>query len=151
MNGKIFLDTKGTEMMNELNELIDIAKRKALLDQHSSWCAGASTYLQEIKNEVDEVIEEMPNQRLCFLEDELADVLWDYVNSLVALEKECSVSINSVLRRACKKYEERVSAIESGVDWASVKQTQKLRLTSEYQESVQNNLDTANLNSGHIE
>ncbi|CAH0536930.1 MazG nucleotide pyrophosphohydrolase domain-containing protein [Vibrio marisflavi] len=118
--------------MDELNQLIGVARRKADLDKVTSWSAGSQTYLQEIKNEVDEVVEEIEKKRLCFLEDELADVLWDYVNSLIALEQEKGVCIDSVLRRACRKYEERVSALESGIAWDNVKQKQKQRLIEEH-------------------
>lgn len=53
--------------------MIKIAKRKSEIDKDSSWSQGSSTYLVEIKKEVDEVVEEIPKDRLCYLEDELGD------------------------------------------------------------------------------
>ncbi|MGB0943425.1 MAG: MazG nucleotide pyrophosphohydrolase domain-containing protein [Marinomonas sp.] len=122
--------------MQDFEKLIKIVKRKSALDQGNTWSNGSSTYLEEIKKEVDEVIEEMPKQRDCYLEDELADVLWDYLNVLQAIEQERGISIDSVLARACHKYEERISGLESGKTWAETKQNQKLVLAKEQAESL---------------
>jgi len=122
--------------MQDFEKLIKIVKRKSALDQGNTWSNGSSTYLEEIKKEVDEVIEEMPKQRDCYLEDELADVLWDYLNVLQAIEQERGISIDSVLVRACHKYEERISGLESGKTWAEIKQNQKLVLAEEQAESL---------------
>lgn len=122
--------------MQDFEKLIKIVKRKSALDQGNTWSNGSSTYLEEIKKEVDEVIEEMPKQRDCYLEDELADVLWDYLNVLQAIEQERGISIDSVLARVCHKYEERISGLESGMTWAEIKQNQKLVLAKEQAESL---------------
>ncbi|MDN2661967.1 MazG nucleotide pyrophosphohydrolase domain-containing protein [Psychromonas sp. 14N.309.X.WAT.B.A12] len=118
--------------MQEFDKLMAIAKRKALLDEHSQWANGAETYLTEIKNEVDEVIEEMPKNRQCFLEDELGDVLWDYLNVLTALQKEMGINPTAVLKRACDKYEQRVSGLEAGKTWTDIKEEQKQALQKEF-------------------
>ena len=117
--------------MEKFEQLLSIAKRKSKFDQGSRWSDGSSTYLAEIVNEVNEVVEELPKKRLCYLEDELGDILWDYLNILCALEKEAGVNVQSVLNRACNKYEERVSGIESGKLWKDVKKKQKIALENE--------------------
>ena len=117
--------------MQHLDKLLEVAKRKSEFDKNNSWYLGSSTYLAEIKKEVDEVIEEIPKNRLCYLEDELGDVLWDYLNAILSLEKEAGVKIESVVQRACRKYEERVSAIENGISWDEVKLKQKKELEQE--------------------
>ncbi|MCL9783973.1 nucleotide pyrophosphohydrolase [Vibrio sp. S4M6] len=117
--------------MEKLAELVEISRRKAEIDKAGDWGADPILYLNEIKNEVDEVLEELPKQRLCYLEDELADVLWDYINAVIALEANGAASIDSVLERACRKYQERVSAIESGKSWESIKEKQKRALKLE--------------------
>ncbi|EMB48857.1 MazG-likeprotein [Vibrio mimicus] len=117
--------------MQHLDKLLEIAKRKSEFDKSNSWYLGSSTYLAEIKKEVDEVVEEIPKNRLCYLEDELGDVLWDYLNAILSLEKEVGVKIESVVQRACRKYEERVSAIENGISWDEVKLKQKKELEQE--------------------
>jgi len=125
--------------MKEFDKLLSIAKRKADFDVSYTWSKGSETYLTEIKNEVDEVIEEIPKSRKCYLEDELGDVLWDYLNLLTALEKEVGIDTKSVLERACHKYEERISGIEAGKKWAEVKEKQKIAL------AIEHNLSTSKL------
>ncbi|MBC7003276.1 nucleotide pyrophosphohydrolase [Photobacterium sp. BZF1] len=114
--------------MEKLETLLGLARRKADIDKTSTWSEGAKTYLSELKAEVDEVNEEIAKQRLCFLEDELGDVLWDYLNALVALEEEEGINIDNVLARACNKYHERISGIEKGESWQEIKFRQKQAL-----------------------
>ena len=118
--------------MKEFDKLLGIAKRKTVFDETSTWSNGAETYLAEIKNEVDEVIEELPKSRKCYLEDELGDILWDYLNILTALEKEVGIDTKAVLARACRKYEERISGIETGNKWSDIKEKQKIDLAVEH-------------------
>ena len=118
--------------MKEFDNLLEIAKRKAKFDECNTWSKGSETYLAEIKNEVDEVIEEIPKSRQCYLEDELGDVLWDYLNILAALEKEMGIDTKAVLARACRKYEERISGIETGKKWSDIKEKQKTDLEIEH-------------------
>lgn len=118
--------------MKEFDKLLEIARRKFEFDKNNTWYSGSVTYLSEIKKEIDEVLEEIPNNRICYLEDELADVLWDYLNAVLSLEKEIGVNAKSIIKRASEKYEERISAIENGVSWDSVKRKQKLNLEQEY-------------------
>ncbi|PWJ43006.1 MazG nucleotide pyrophosphohydrolase domain-containing protein [Sediminitomix flava] len=117
--------------MEQFEKLLHIAQRKSIIDQNSDWSNGSSTYLEEIKKEVEEVLEEIPKNRDCYLEDELGDILWDYMNILLAMEKERGIKLTAVLERACKKYEERILGIESGKSWAEVKEKQKIDLAEE--------------------
>ena len=129
--------TKGKQLfyeisfMKDFEILLEIAKRKAKIDTNNNWFFGSQTYLSEIKKEIDEVNTELSQNRICYLEDELGDVLWDYINALVALEKERGISVENVLGRACKKYEERIRGIENGELWNDVKKRQKIALAEE--------------------
>ena len=118
--------------MKEFDELLAIAKRKTNFDENHTWSNGSKTYLTAIKSEVDEVLEEIPKSRQCYLEDELSDILWNYLNVLTNLEKETGIEPKAVLIRACHKYEERVSGIESGIKWVEVKEKQKIALAIEH-------------------
>ena len=122
--------------MKTFETLLAIGKRKAVFDQNNSWFNGASTYLDAIKKEVDEVIEEIPKSRTNYLEDELADVLWNTLNALMALEQEAGISANNVLERACQKYEQRMTGIEAGVSWDEIKNEQKQALAAEHQVNI---------------
>lgn len=115
--------------------LFNIARRKKEYDVDNSWAEGSQTYLNEIRKELIEVEEELTEERNCYLEDELGDVLWDYLNILLMLEKERNIKTASVLSRACKKYEARISAIERGQSWDSIKETQKKELAREHEEA----------------
>ncbi|EHK9047303.1 nucleotide pyrophosphohydrolase [Vibrio vulnificus] len=121
--------------MKDFEQLLEVVQRKAKYDQSNSWYLGPHTYLNELKKEVDEVFDEIPRERTCYLEDELADVLWDYLNAIVALEKESEIRLDSILHRAYIKYSQRVTAIESGTDWADIKEVQKQALEQEYAQS----------------
>ena len=74
--------------MKKFDELYAIATRKSQYDQTNTWFKGVETYLEAIGKEVDEVREEIREDRLCHLEDELGDVLWNYLNVLKALARE---------------------------------------------------------------
>ncbi len=121
--------------MKEFDELLSIAKRKSEFDLTNTWFKGVETYLVAIGKEVEEVREEIAEDRLCHLEDELGDVLWNYLNVLKALEREKGIDPKKVLGRACSKYEERVSAIESGRSWEAVKKAQKHALQQEHEKA----------------
>ncbi|MCA0936315.1 nucleotide pyrophosphohydrolase [Vibrio alginolyticus] len=117
--------------MKEFDELLLIAARKSEFDLTNTWFKGVETYLVAIGKEVEEVREEIAEERLCYLEDELGDVLWNYLNVLKVLEREKGIDPQKVLYRACQKYEQRVSAIESGSSWETVKSEQKSALSAE--------------------
>ncbi|MCE2595970.1 hypothetical protein K6Y31_14245 [Motilimonas cestriensis] len=122
--------------MKSFDALLELAKRKSDFDQDNAWFKGSSTYLDAIKKEVDEVIEEIPKSRTNYLEDELADVLWNTLNALMALEQEAGISANNVLERACQKYEQRMTGIEAGVNWDDIKNEQKQALAAEHQVNI---------------
>lgn len=90
--------------MGNFEKLLEIARRKSAFDQTNTWYSGSETYLSELRAEIDEVVEEIPKNRTCYLEDELGDVLWDYLNTVLALEKESGITVESVLIRAFHKY-----------------------------------------------
>ncbi|MGF1780475.1 MazG nucleotide pyrophosphohydrolase domain-containing protein [Vibrio fluvialis] len=115
------METLTQALGSNVEALLAIAQRKSDIDQSSDWFQGAQTYLHEIQSELQEV------------EEELGDVLWDYLNLLLALEKESEIKLESVIARACKKYEQRISAIEQGIRWDEVKAQQKVALQTEQQ------------------
>ena len=115
-----------------LNALLDLVRKKNALDTNSDWSNTSDTYLSEIKKEVDEVAEEIRLGRQCYLEDELGDVLWDYLNLLVSLEQEDKIVLGKVFERARTKYQQRIDGIASGKTWGEVKAEQKGALAREW-------------------
>lgn len=122
----------------DIETLLNIAKRKNEYDINNPWSNGSKTYLDEIKKEINEVIEELNNNRNCYLEEELGDVLWDYLSIIINLEKERNISLSSIITRACKKYDERISGIENGIEWDQIKKEQKMRLAEEQKKIDEN-------------
>jgi NTP pyrophosphatase (non-canonical NTP hydrolase) len=114
-----------------ISKLFALVESKIELDENADWSEGRGTYFQELKKEIDEVSDELDSDRQCYLEDELGDVFWDYLNLLQNLEAEGKILTEKVFERASKKYEERLTAISSGSSWTSIKAKQKLELETE--------------------
>jgi NTP pyrophosphatase (non-canonical NTP hydrolase) len=87
-----------------IDALYALVERKNLIDQKATWSNGSSTYLEEIRNELEEVRAEIGQNRGPALEEELGDVLWDFLNLVRCLEAEESISLEAVLSRAEQKY-----------------------------------------------
>ena len=80
-----------------LIELLDVVKAKNSIDQNSSWSNGSETYLRGIGLELGEVTEELKLDRQGYLEEELGDVFWDYLNLLLCLEQEGRINLSGYL------------------------------------------------------
>lgn len=119
-----------------LIELLTLAKAKSLIDQKSGWATGAETYLDALAEEVGEVKEELYSNRACYLEDELADLLWNYLNALQILENQQKLSIDHVFARACTKYRQRIEGIQGGQRWVDIKVQQKEQLAQEHRDTL---------------
>lgn len=123
---------ENAQTLGHFSSLFDIARRKAKYDNTNTWYRGSETYFDALYQELEEVGEEITQTRLCYLEDELGDVLWNYLNLLMALEKEQGIDPTSVLSRAVNKYQQRVNTIENNGSWADVKAEQKRKLQQEF-------------------
>lgn len=130
---------ENAQTLGHFSSLFDIARRKAKYDNTNTWYKGSETYFDALYQELEEVGEEITQTRLCYLEDELGDVLWNYLNLLMALEKEQGIDPTSVLSRAVNKYHQRVTTIENNGSWADVKAEQKLRLQQEFLGAINEN------------
>ncbi|WP_206017524.1 MazG nucleotide pyrophosphohydrolase domain-containing protein [Pseudoalteromonas sp. 31A1] len=119
----------------QIKKLNEIAKVKVNKDLKGTWSEGSITYLNGIYDELEEVTEELNSGRQCYLEDELGDVLWDYLCMIQHLELEEKVLVNKVFDRVVKKYSERVITLEEGETWGDVKARQKTKLQSEFNET----------------
>ena len=81
-------------------------------------------YLQGLRDELWEVEVEIKDNNLVYLEDELWDILRDYMNLLYILE--------NVFQRSFEKYWERVSDKEKWILRKETKDRQKRKLKKEY-------------------
>ncbi len=121
-----------TESGDLLEQLQLIARQKAQRDLQGSWFKGSTTYLDALQDEIAEVKDELCLNRQCFLEDELGDLLWNFVCTLEHLERERRISKTAVFRRAKKKYAERVTERSVGESWEEIKIRQKRELLIEF-------------------
>ncbi len=121
-----------------LDELERIAEVKSRRDLEGTWFEGSDTYLEAMIEEVGEVRAEIASNHQCFLEDELGDLLWNFVCVLQHLELEKKIDKRMVYQRAVKKYKERVSERKPGESWDSVKKRQKLKLEQELAQEANN-------------
>ncbi|MDI3325875.1 MazG nucleotide pyrophosphohydrolase domain-containing protein [Pontibacterium granulatum] len=119
-----------------LIELLALTKAKSLIDQESGWATGAETYLDALAEEIGEVKDELYSSRACSLEDELADLLWNYLNALQILENQQKISIGHVFERASTKYRQRIEGIQAGQLWVDIKEQQKQQLAQEHRDTL---------------
>ena len=128
--------------MQEINELINLAKQKHQIDlkRDAVKHIDPNWLLNQLTSEIEEVKEEIKPSNLPYLEDELADILWNWMMLVELLQgKEYVGSHEAIIKRAIKKYEERVSPL-NGDDadktiWDKVKARQKLELAEELRRS----------------
>jgi NTP pyrophosphatase (non-canonical NTP hydrolase) len=120
---------------DDITQLLNVVKAKIERDQKGTWSEGSNTYYKAMFDELAEVEAEIVSNRRCFLEDELGDVLWVLMCLLRNLEVEDKINMERVFKRALNKYEERVTGINAGKDWADIKQKQKNELEEELSSS----------------
>lgn len=108
-----------------------VAQKTFPWKDYSDWL-NHNIYLPGIKNEVDEVIPEIKKNNSVYLEDELWDIFWTYINLLHCLELEGYISKEKVFERAYAKYNERISWLEDGILWDDIKLKQKAELKKEH-------------------
>jgi len=119
------------EILSNFEKLILLSKEKEKFDKKHIWSEGSKTFTEELKKEIEEVIVEYNNEKQIYLEDELGDVLWDYLNLLVNLEVENKIDLKRVFTRANKKFSQRVSGINYNSNWNEIKKKQKEELKIE--------------------
>ncbi len=98
---------------------------------------GARFFFDVLSGEVDEALLEFKKDLSnIFLEDELSDILWDFIMLITLLKEEGHIeSVENVFKRAVVKYAERINAIVDIEDekellykWRSIKQQQQQHL-----------------------
>ncbi len=118
-----------TELFEKIKEL---AESKCVRDANLKWSKGSQTYIEELKKEIDEVQVELDANKQVYLEDELGDIFWDYMNILVNLVKEEKIeSVQTIFERCEKKYSQRIHAIQTNISWDEIKAEQKKELLIE--------------------
>lgn len=89
-------------------------------------------YLDWLINEIEEVKQEIKKDNSIFLEDELWDVLWVYLNLIYFLDKEWYIDHKNVFKRSLNKFAWRFDWIYSWITWWETKKKQKEELKKEH-------------------
>ena len=124
--------------MEEMKKLIALVAHKHQIDlkraepkyMDSDWL------LQAMRDEIDEVKEEIKPNNKAHLEDELSDILWGWLSLIENLKDEGYVgSHEAIIQRGLKKYEERILSLygdeRDHAIWREVKAKQKVALEKE--------------------
>ena len=130
-----------------LQKLIDIVQKKYKIDQTQEWYKGSKTYFDWLIDETKEVEDELKDNNKVYLEDELWDILWVYLNMIEGLKDEWKIdSLESILQRAEKKFWERIDTISGwetqkirSAAWKRVKDKQKAENKTEHEKLYSNN------------
>jgi len=117
----------------DLSKIVALVKERKLTGG-SAMPQNSTAFLSGLADEVEEVAQELSMNRKPHLEDELGDILWDYLHLLYSLELEGKVEVSSVIKRCEKKYSERIQARNSSEEWQHIKKEQKQKLDSEAKE-----------------
>lgn len=90
-------------------------------------------YLKGIFDEIEEAKKEIKANNHVYLEDELGDIMWVYMNILYFLEKEWLIGDKEACFERClKKFKERNNWLEAWKVWDEIKQEQKQELLDEH-------------------
>ncbi len=89
-------------------------------------------YFDLIEDEVSEAKKELKKDNSVYLEDELSDILWNYLSLLYCLGEEWYISKEQVFERCLKKFSERTEWIQAWVLWNKIKEKQKQELLDEH-------------------
>ncbi len=126
--------------MKELKKLIKLTKYKYRLDskRDDDRYLSYSYLLNEIILEIEEVKREIKKNNSIYLEDELGDILWGWLALVENLRRDEYInSSKSIIKRALKKYKERILPLKGDnrddAIWKKVKKRQKKRLKKEKQ------------------
>lgn len=130
--------------MEKFRELLDIARENIKKNpslQGRSVDEVALQYLTGLRDEVEEVREEIKENNSVFLVDELSDIAWDYACVLAQLESQGYIeNAEAVIAHGLVKYTERAPAFleNSEKPWDAIKKIQKERLLKQHQEKYGN-------------
>jgi len=127
-------------MFDILKKLFSLSHKRIedLENDDKGWYKGYETFLNWIKEEIEEMQVELKENNTVYLEDELGDVLWCYLCLTHSLHKKAYISDpKKIFERAYKKYDERLEAVwwgKSEQPWFEIKKKQKKELEDEHKE-----------------
>ena len=112
-------------------------------EKYTDWINNKKWYTHEIYldwllNEIDEVKKEIRKNNSVYLEDELWDVLWDYLNLIYFLEHDWYIEHKRVFNRCVEKFSERLQWIKAWITRSEIKEKQKSKLKIRHNKKYNN-------------
>ena len=123
--------------MKNIEKILNLAKNriKYFTENKTGWYTGHEVYLKALTKELGEATKEIKENNSVYLEDELGDVLWDYLLLLSGLEEEGLIKREKVFERCYKKFSERIDYVTDKDEyeaWDEIKKIQKERRKEEH-------------------
>jgi NTP pyrophosphatase (non-canonical NTP hydrolase) len=127
------------EMFDKLNKLSE-KRIKYFLSRgdEMTWYKWSKTYWEYLEKEIQEAKNEI-NTNKVYLEDELGDVLWDFLCLLNSLKLEWKISsVEKIIDRAWTKFSWRINTEtwDYNGDWEKIKKKQKEKLEKEVNDNL---------------
>ena len=86
----------------------------------------AQTYVDLMKQEIEEMHSELKKDNTIYLEEELGDIFWDYLNLIHILkEKGYIESYTNIFKASRKKFKARIHGDLKWFSWQDIKKKQK--------------------------
>lgn len=129
-------------MINNIPKFFELAERKCQANNklakempgymdNGDWNTH-EMYIKAIAEELKETSHEIKDKNSIYLENELWDIFWTYINLLHTLDKKWYIKSEKVFDRSFKKFQERISGLENGLTWEQVKEKQNTNLKQEH-------------------
>jgi len=125
--------------MKNIEKILKLSEKRIdyLIKMDNSWYIDHTTFLNGLYEEIDEAKAEIKKNNSVYLEDELGDVFWDLMMTLIALEKEWLITREKVFERAYSKFSERIDYVQSRDElnsWEEIKALQKQKRQKEHED-----------------
>ncbi|MCT4617018.1 MAG: hypothetical protein N4A38_02290 [Candidatus Gracilibacteria bacterium] len=124
-------------------KLIKLAKENN--DKNVFRGMDARDYFECFDSELKEAKQELKDNNVIYLEDELGDLLWIFMNLLIKFEKDgLIVSGESLLNRVYEKFLQRINEVDNKNEeekyaaWDKIKSKQKQELLAEHNKKYNN-------------
>ncbi len=123
--------------MQNIEKLLKLADDRVRyhIENNGDWFTGHQVFIDSIREEMQEAINEIKTDNSVYLEDELWDVFWWIICLLTTFEHEWLIKREKVFERAYNKFSERISYVQwkqQEKSWEEVKKIQKQRRQKEH-------------------
>jgi len=146
--------TNNNEISDEVLKVLKLADYSISKNFFAKREGAAIKYLKEAKDEINEAVLECKDKNAVYLEDELGDIFWDYLQAIKILERDGQIrSVENVFKNCFEKYSERLEILETDEikswekkhgkekvppQWKEVKNKQKIRLKENHEKLYKN-------------